>query len=408
MKISSRLAAVVAACACCGVAWAAAPTPAQEALLRDFQASAQQHEADAVVVLKDGQTWLDYRREGVAAGPIQMMSATKSLVALGIGRLLTQGRLRSLDQPVADFYPEWRQGRKATITLRMLMAQTSGLQDLPQTGTEVYPAPDAIQLALAAELVRDPGRAWLYSNKATNLLAGVIERAAHERMDAYLERELLAPLGIRGPAWAGARDGGFDATGHPYAMAGWVASASDAARVGQLVLDEGRLGNAQWIDAAFIREMLSQGPPDASAYGLLWWRRSTSVVLDVAYLERLAAAGVRADLLDRLQPLRGRRYATLGALRDDLRAAYGGDLKPLGDSAKERQMSLEPLIGTGPVEAYTAEGYLGQFIVVVPSARLVAVRQIAERDVPGGQPWPYNDDDFTRRTIELARALLAP
>ena len=62
-------------------------------------------------------------------------------------------------------------------------------------------------------------------------------------------------------------------------------------------------------------------------------------------------------------------------------------------------------IERGPVAAYEAQGYLGQYIVVVPSAGLVAVRQI---EAPGDDaPQPETDSygDFTQRVLELAVAM---
>ena len=330
MRAWFRVFASLAALTCASAM--AALTPAQEAALRAVAARAQASESDAVLVLQNGQILLDHHRSGATPGAIEMMSCTKSLVALGIGRLLTQGKLRSLDQPVADFYPEWKQGRKAAITLRMLLNHTSGLQNVPNTSVEIYPAPDGLQLALAAELSDAPGARFSYNNKAMNLLAGVIERAANERMDRYLQREVLGPLGVRGPSWN--EEGGYDQAGHPYAMAGWMATAAGAARVGQLVLDEGRVGTVQLIAPGFMHEMVAQSQPFFARYGLLWWRH------------------------------------------------------------------------TAPIEAYEAQGYLGQYIVVVPSARLVAVRQIAGRDDwPESKPWPYGYDDFVARVLELARTL---
>jgi len=396
---------------CWAAGASAAPTPAQQAALQAFEAHAQASQSDAVVVLHNGRPLLDYRRPGAPAGPIEMMSCTKSLVALGIGRLIAQGKLRSIDQPVAEFYPEWRQGRKAAITLRMLLNHTSGLQNEPNATREVYPAPDALQLALAAELSDAPGQRWAYNNKAMNLLAGVIEQAAHEPMDRFLQREVLDPIGVRGPSWSA--DSGYDKAGHPYAMAGWVATAVDAARVGQLVLDDGRFNGEALIDAAFVREMLAQSQPFTPRYGLLWWRHAetSTLVVDPAGIETLAKAGVRADLLDKLRPLTDRRFADSPSLRAALAAALGTDLPALAASAKEHQQSLETAMrrDLGPIVAYGAEGYLGQYIVVVPGAQLVAVRQIAARDDwPDDKPWPYGDEGFVAHVLELARALRAP
>lgn len=94
---------------------------------------------------------------------------------------MTLGKLTSIDEPVHAFFPEWRQGRKRDITVRMLMEHTSGLQNVPMTTLEIYPSPDFVQLALCAELDAEPGTTFAYNNKAVNLLAGIVERADDER-----------------------------------------------------------------------------------------------------------------------------------------------------------------------------------------------------------------------------------
>ncbi len=116
---------------------------------------AREADSDAVVIVKDGRLVAD-RDFGHPRGPIEAMSATKSIVSLAIGKLIDQGKIRSLDQPVHDFYPEWNQGRKKLITVRHLLNHTSGLQSFPIT-TEIYASPDFVQFALAAEVSDDPG-----------------------------------------------------------------------------------------------------------------------------------------------------------------------------------------------------------------------------------------------------------
>ena len=109
-----------------------------------------------------------------------------------------------------------------------------------------------------------------------------LEQAAQERMDLFLQREVLGPIGVRGPSWND--HSGFDKAGHPYAMAGWIATAADAARVGQLVLDEGRHGGVPLIAPDFMHELVAQGQPFSADSGLLWWRRArhTALVVDPA------------------------------------------------------------------------------------------------------------------------------
>jgi CubicO group peptidase (beta-lactamase class C family) len=80
-------------------------TAADSALQQLLERGKQTH-SSAILVLQDGREIGHYYPDNKAPGPIELMSVTKSVVALGIGQLLDQGRIKSLDQSVADFYPE--------------------------------------------------------------------------------------------------------------------------------------------------------------------------------------------------------------------------------------------------------------------------------------------------------------
>ena len=140
---------------------------------------------------------------------IEAMSVTKSIVNLIVGRLISTGVIKSLDTPVADYFPEWNQGQKKDITLRHLLDQTSGLQNMPRADMEIHPSPDVVKLALAAELSALPGTKWSYNNKAVNLIAGVIQRAAGKKMDVLFREDLCKTMGITDTGWE------RDAAGNP-------------------------------------------------------------------------------------------------------------------------------------------------------------------------------------------------
>jgi CubicO group peptidase (beta-lactamase class C family) len=204
-----------------------------KAALETLVKRAGELDTDALVVMKDGklvlEKWYDCQPRR-----IESMSVTKSIVSMAVGRLLAMDRLKSLDEPVSTWYPEWRQGRKRKITVRHLLTQTSGLQADPMTGTEIYGNPDFVQLALCAELADDPGVKFFYNNKATNLLLGIIQRISGKRLDAFMKEEVFAPLGITDI------DGELDPAANPHAMSGLEIRPVDLAKLGQLMLDEGR------------------------------------------------------------------------------------------------------------------------------------------------------------------------
>src|SRR5262245_54584241 len=91
---------------------ASAPTHGLDGVALDrLLERAHESKSDAVIIFKDGRLVGEWYF-GKPRGPIEAMSATKSIVGLAVGRLLADGRLESLDVPVHRYYPEWNQGRK--------------------------------------------------------------------------------------------------------------------------------------------------------------------------------------------------------------------------------------------------------------------------------------------------------
>ncbi|MGH8079060.1 MAG: serine hydrolase domain-containing protein [Lysobacter sp.] len=391
---------------CLVIAWSHASTaakPTTQAQLRHIESSARERRSDAVLIVQDGKTLLETHSQQ-ESGPIELMSATKSVVALAIGALMLDGKLASLDEPVRTFYPEWNQGRKRDITVRMLMNHTSGLQNAPNAGAEIEPAADVVQLALAAELDNAPGEKFAYNNKATNLLAGIVERASGEKLDVYLQRRLFAPLNIQAGPWH------RDRAGNPTAMAGLPLTARDAAKLGQLLLDDGTAPNGtRLLPTGYVQTLFAESPRSPRV-GLLWWRlpawetyelRSTAVA-------DLRARGVDAKLLDALAALAGRRFDGRDAIFEVLAATLGAQWNDLyGREIIQRGIALADIFDyrSGPIVAYYADGYLGQYIVVVPEQRLVAVRQIRRREDHRNPQDSYAD--FGRDVAVLA-TMLAP
>ena len=389
--------AVVLALSQASSAWAATQAASHD--VQNLMQEAIAQHSSSFLLMRDGKVLAQYRDPALNPGEFDMMSATKSVVALGIGLLVTDGKIKSLDQPVSDFYPEWKQGQKASITVRMLMNHTSGMQNVPTAPTEIYPAPDFVQLALAAELSDPPGTRFSYNNKAMNLLSGIIEKASGMPMDKFLDARLFKPMGMTHSGW-----GEYDKAGHPQAMSGWVTDAADAARIGQLVLDEGRWQGRQLVSVSFMREMTAQGSPLSTKYGLLWWRvpsySHTTVRSDLASV--LASHGIDPGIVALLTPLQGKYFASNADFVKALVNASGDQMRAVQLALSEHKLGFSDLVkvDAGPVVAYEAEGYLGQYIVVVPAARIVAVRQIVspETDV---NPWPWSFDSFGDEVVKL-------
>jgi CubicO group peptidase (beta-lactamase class C family) len=344
--------------------------------LETLKREAKNSNSDAVIIYQNGTLVAEWYF-GKEPKAIETMSAYKSIVSLAIGRLLTQQLIDSLDQPVYTLYPEWNQGQKKLITIRHLLNHTSGLQNIANAGAEIYPAPDAIQLALAAELDSKPGTRFAYNNKAVNLLSGIILKTSGMKMDDYMKQEFFSRMDIQEYKFY------YDQSGNPHAMAGLELHARDVAKFGLLVLNEGKWNDEQLIDPGYIQQMTSPGQDFYPLSGLLWWLlpEYSNYILDDQRMNHFRESGIPDHILEKLQPVTGKRFDSIqnrNAVKADLFGENWPDIrneifKPAGfDQIFHHEY--------GDIKAWVADGYLGQYIVVVPDAGIVAVRQVANFD----------------------------
>ncbi|MCU0352847.1 MAG: beta-lactamase family protein [Cytophagales bacterium] len=344
--------------------------------LAQLEGAAEKTHSEALIVWQDGKIVSEkYFFGGRPDKKTETMSATKSIVSLAVGKLVTDGRLH-LDSAVCRYYPEWRQGQKRRVTVRMLLNHTSGLQNVPNTTVEIMPSRDIVQLALCAELEHPPGKAFFYNNKAVNLLAGIIEKASSQPMDVYVRENLFVPLGITDSYWMRESDIFKDLgrAGTPYAMFGCQLTARDFLKIGRLVLNRGRWEEKQLVSTEYMDECLKPNPLYGGC-GLLWWLLydKTESVVDERKISELTHQGLSADFIAKVRKLMG-VYPDEDAFQKAVQAVFGENgmmeiQQALGSSGlrlRERRY--------GKVIGYAANGYLGNYIVVIPDKKLVAVR----------------------------------
>jgi CubicO group peptidase (beta-lactamase class C family) len=131
--------------------------------------------------------------------PVRIASITKLHVALGVMRLVEQGKL-DLDADVSEQLG-WTLRNPAfpdrPITLRLLLSHRSSLRD----GVDYALALDtSVEKAVASPeawgLEHPPGTYFRYSNLGFPVVASVMEKATGERFDRLMERLVLKPLAL--------------------------------------------------------------------------------------------------------------------------------------------------------------------------------------------------------------------
>jgi CubicO group peptidase (beta-lactamase class C family) len=333
-------------------------------------AHAEDAKSDALVVMKDGKLVGEWHF-GRADGPIETMSMTKSIVNLAIGRLVDMGKIKSIDEPVHTYFPEWRQGNKKSITIRHLLNHTSGLQAERTTNGEIYPSPDFLKLALAAELSDPPGTKFFYNNKAVAILAGIVQQASGKRMDLFVRDELLAPLGITQYDWK------LDKAGNPHALAGFRVRAVDLAKIGAMLADDGVWEGKRLVSHAWMAESTKPGQAFNPSCGLLWWLLPAwrKVTIDDSVLKAWRDAKLDEAFIAKVLPMKDKVYERDGFFAE--LAKIFGDPKAEEWHAHTWKRGLpDGKLITGPTIAFEAQGWLGQYLIVMPKERLVAVRMV--------------------------------
>ena len=116
--------------------------------------------------------------------------------------LYDRGRL-SLEQPLVEILPEFagagssqNDERRRKVTLRMLLAHSSGLPAYVKLFETASSKEELIRQALAIPLVADPGTHAEYSDIGFILLGEALERITGEPLDRFCRREIYAPLAL--------------------------------------------------------------------------------------------------------------------------------------------------------------------------------------------------------------------
>ena len=214
---------------------------------------------DALALVVGGTTVLHWPEEPVL---IETMSMTKSFASLGIGMLLADGAIPSLDEPATTWFPRWEGTDHAAITLRNLLEHTSGLET--RLSRDILAADDCVDFALDQALVSPPGEVWAYNNSGANLVAAVGSRAAGRPFDEYLDDRLFTPLGL------GPRPWDRDRAGNTRGGAGLQLSADDLVTLGTLLLQDGQWEGEALVPADWIAESTAPNP-HSEVFGLQWW-----------------------------------------------------------------------------------------------------------------------------------------
>ena len=252
-----------------------------------------------IEAIRDGKTvysdtWNNYTREDC----LHVMSATKSIMALLIGIAIDKGQIKSVDDKVLDYFPEYKvkRGEKTIydVIIKHLLTMRAPYKCKGDPWSKVCSSENWTYTSLDFL----GGRKGLtdefkYSSVCLHILTGILYKATGMLTVDYANKYLFEPLGIsahknfyaktaqehkeftisklpKEAVWF-ADPQGLGTPGYGLCM-----TASDMAKIGQLCLNKGDFGGQQIVSANWIREMTAPRTVEGNhfrgmEYGYLWW-----------------------------------------------------------------------------------------------------------------------------------------
>ncbi len=194
--------------------------------------------------------WHGYTSDSIS----NSFSISKSWVSTLVGIAITEGKIKSVNQKVCDFLPNFCEGRNIELTIENLLTMSSGLNwtedyynPFGQTA-EAYYGNNLSNLISDLTVIKTPGKTFEYHSSCTQLLSFIIEAATGETISKYASNKLWKPMGAKHPALWNTDVKGGDEKGFCCINS----NTRDFARLGRLYLHNGSWNGVQLLDSDYI------------------------------------------------------------------------------------------------------------------------------------------------------------
>lgn len=225
-------------------------------------------------------------------------SVTKSITSVLAGIARDKNILPELNTPILEILPEYNISRtqfkntanienKATcdsirnsITLNHLLTMRSGFSwvENSEISRAMGNSSDPVRFTLELPFEEYPGDAFNYNTGETYIFGALLSKLVKTNLKKFADDNLFKPLNINVLRWD------TDAKNRNLAGSELYLKSNDMLKFGQLILNNGKLGNKQIVSQKWIEESTSEQVkldtwdvmPNANGYGYYWWRRRTN------------------------------------------------------------------------------------------------------------------------------------
>ena len=247
----------------------------------------------AIIVQKNGVSVYEYyENECTKNSPFHVFSVTKSILSILIGIAIDKGYIKSIHQPILDFFPDYivkkREKTIQSITLYHMMTMTAPYKYKYAPYTKYFTSEDWVKSSL--DLLGGKGKIGEFRYAPVigpDIFSGIIENTTAMTVLNFAKKYLFEPLEIEVPGdiifhnkeeqmefYKSKTARGWVAGPTGTHTGGWglVLTPQDMIKIGQLYLNKGKWNGQQIVSAEWIYESTEEKSNwNDLKYGLLWW-----------------------------------------------------------------------------------------------------------------------------------------
>lgn len=200
-------------------------------------------------------------------------SMAKAVTVMLLGKAIEEEKIKNLNVKYADFYENYKNvafGKDLTIgdlaKMEAGLDWTENYKNPFLQNAKAYYGKSLAEAVFLRGFKNKPATKFEYQSGSTQLLGFAVRKAVNKPLAEYASEKLWKPLGMEQNA-----DWTVDENGMEKTFCCIQSNSRDFAKLGQLFLDNGKVGDVQLLNSNFLEEMRTPTKLSNGAYGMGLW-----------------------------------------------------------------------------------------------------------------------------------------
>ena len=222
---------------------------------------------------------------GDRTNPGAIWSCTKQVTGILVGIAIENNYIESLTDPISKYLPQTLNTDKSQITIENLLTMKSGINFRNggiqgESGKLLREIPaNSLDFILGLNMYSTPGTKYNYNDGDPHIISAIIQERTGKTMRDWAKEVLFDKIGINQLEWHTYKDG------ITMGCFGILTTPRELAKIGQLILNNGKWGDEQIVSSAWISEMTSskvsanETQNTNVTFGYQWWKDTERDIL---------------------------------------------------------------------------------------------------------------------------------